>query len=148
VALGASPELASSDLAGAYICDVNQKAGIGSWHLEGAPEPSSFRDDSVTRFAMTIADTKVGKPRYKIVEAAYDGPKRDQAIWQTANSVFHSAYVSDDGQNFVATEDQGFLRIAPHFKGGLWFYHAAFEYPGGEDTNLSVRYGRCVRQSA
>jgi hypothetical protein len=83
---------------------------------------------------------------FTAIETPYSGADRDPCEWHTANSVLHSAYVSEDGQDFVATEDRAFLRITVLRDGALRFYHSGFDYPGGEDTNLSVRWGTCVLQ--
>lgn len=126
-----------------YICAVEQKAGIGAAHLEGSGTPQAFVSrETPTRFGMRITREE-GRGSHA-AETSYAGPDRDPYEWQTANSVLHGAYSSDDGENFVATEDQAFLRILTARNGTLRFYHAGFEYPGGEDTNLSVRWGTCV----
>jgi len=126
-----------------YVCTVEQKAGIGAVHLEGAGAPEAFiATETPTRFAMQI--TGEGQ-HFVAIETPYSGADRDRYEWHTSNTVLHSAYESDDGQDFVAVEDRAFLRITTMTDGSLRFYHSGFEYPGGEDTNLSVRWGVCVR---
>jgi hypothetical protein len=126
-----------------YVCTVEQKAGIGAVHLEGAGAPEAFiATETPTRFAMRI--TGEGQ-HFTAIETPYSGADRDRYEWHTSNTVLHSAYESDDGQDFVAVEDRAFLRVTAMTDGSLRFYHAGFEYPGGEDTNLSVRWGLCAR---
>jgi hypothetical protein len=127
-----------------YVCTVEQKAGIGAVHLEGAGAPEAFiATETPTRFSMQI--TGEGQ-RFVAIETPYSGADRDRYEWHTPNTVLHSAYESDDGRDFVAVEDRAFLRITTMRDGSLRFYHSGFEYPGGEDTNLSVRGGICSVQ--
>jgi hypothetical protein len=132
-------------LGGDYICTVPQKAGIEAVHVEGAASPRAFvAGDPATRFAIRITAPTTKDRQYRIVESPYSGPDRDRREYQTPNSVLHGAYVSNDGEAFTAVEDQAFLRVGSRTNRAIWFYHAGFEYPGGEDTNLSVRWGTCV----
>ena len=127
-----------------YVCTVEQKAGIGAVHLEGAGAPEAFiAAETPTRFSMRI--TGEGQ-HFVAVETPYSGEGRDRYEWHTSNTVLHSAYDSDDGRDFVAVEDRAFLRLTTMPDGSLRFYHSGFEYPGGEDTNLSVRWGTCAAQ--
>lgn len=131
--------------AGDYLCTVEQKAGIASIHLEGAGAPSAFaKDGTVTRFKMRITKAPKKAKLYRLVEIAYDGPDRDQAEWEDEHSVLHSRYVGDGGL-FHATDGPDFFAMATGADpdGNQEFYHAGFEHPGGEDTNLSVRWGQC-----
>lgn len=85
-------------------------------------------------------------PGFTVTELPYTGQGASQSVWQDENAVLHSIYLGD-GYMFTAKEDQAFLRIAEMENGRLWFYHAGFEYPGGEDVALSVRYGTCSREA-
>jgi hypothetical protein len=133
--------------AGDYICTVEQKAGIGALHLEGSGPPRAFvANKPRTRFAIRISPPTAKERRYRMVERPYSGRDRDRHVWHTPNAVLHSAYLSADGEAFVAVEDQAFLQLSPVSSGSFHFYHAGFEYPGGVDANLSVRWGTCVLQ--
>jgi hypothetical protein len=129
--------------AGRYLCTTEQRAGIGGIHLEGADPPSSFIDDApFVKFRIEI----VRGPGYVVTELPYDGSGADRSAWHTPNAVLHSQYLGD-GRSFTASEDQAFLRMGPKQKAGsMWFWHSGFEYPGGEDTNLSVRIGSCAKE--
>ena len=138
---------------GYYVCTVDQKAGVGGVHIEGAGPPSAFIARARNRFALSV--TRLSPPSqsnggsYRIEEVPYSGPDRDNAEWQDSNSVLHSEYLGD-GSDFTAAHDQGFLRLGVEdvSAGTIWFFHSGFEYPGGEDVNLSVRYGTCSPSSA
>lgn len=144
---GASDAMAEHPFVGQYACTVMQKAGIGGTHLEGATTPRAFIANAGHRFRIGVFAERDG---FTVRELPYDGADRDQSEWHTPNSVLHSDYYGDAGEddNISALTDQGFLRFdwADRTTGALWFYHAGFEYPGGEDTNLSVRFGRCERE--
>lgn len=133
--------------AGMYLCTVSQKAGIGRTHLENDPGPEAFVSPAGNRFRIQVVRERDG---HTIREIRYSGPDRDPAEWHTPNSVLHSDYFGVDGEDdtIAALQDQGFLRFGylNRQDGSLWFYHAGFEYPGGEDTVLSVRYGVCERE--
>lgn len=140
---------AISDKGGTYLCTVAQKAGIASQHREGAGPPSAFRyDGPPTRFKMAISPIDDVKAQFRLIELPYDGADRDQAVWQTENSVLHGEY-RGDGNSFTASEDQAFFAFGKTHQtdndGDYEFYQAGFEYPGGEDTNLSARWGRCKK---
>lgn len=146
------PVRASDGLAGDYLCRVDEIAGIASTHLEGASPPSAYSDKQRTVFKMRVsasrANGNLGAIKYTAIELKYDGPDRDTAEWHTANSVLHSAYVGAGTGGVVsltAVEDQGFMRFAASSNKGnaLWFYHSGFQYAGGEDVQLAVRYGTC-----
>lgn len=134
---------AKENVAGEYLCTVLEKAGIASIHLEGSGPPQAFiAEETPTRFKMKIAPSVVSADRFTAVELYYDGADRDQRDWHTANSILHSEY-SGDGHNFDAKDDQAFLSFYGSESFGYKFYHAGFEYPGGEDVTLSVRWGGC-----
>ena len=137
---------------GGYVCTVEKRAGIASVHLEDAGPPRTFADDrAATRFAIQVTrQSSTGRTaQFHVVEAPYSGPDRDRIEWHTQNSVLHSAYLGD-GAELAASEEQAFLRFGSYnpFTGRVWFYHAGIEYPGGEDTNLTVRHGTSARQSS
>lgn len=97
---------------------------------------------------MQITPIPKSVKKYRLTEIAYDGSDRDQAEWEDENSVLHGAYLGDGGV-FNADDGPAFLTLAhtrfPNSDGDLEFYHAGFEYAGGEDEHLSVRWGRCRR---
>ena len=131
--------------AGVYLCTVAQKAGLARIHLEGAGGPSGFIEDKVpTRFKMRITPVPKRPKRFRLVEIAYDGADRDPYEWEDENSVLHSTYLGD-GSRFHAVDSEAFFVMArsPDEVGDFEFYHAGFEHPGGEETNLSVRWGKC-----
>lgn len=134
--------------AGTYMCMAAHKAGIGRTHLEGDPGPQAFVGAAGNRFRIEVVAERDG---HIVRELPYDGPDRDPSEWHTRNSVLHSDYYGEDGEDdtISAVQDQGFLRFGyvDRASGALWFYHAGFEYPGGEDTNLSIRYGTCERET-
>lgn len=128
-----------------YLCSVREKAGIATLHHEDAPPPKAFTDRATKRFALRLSEPTGGDKRFLIIEIAYEGPDRDKREYQTPNALLHSKYVGD-GRNFTAVEDQGFLRLIPINDTRFEFYHSGFEYPGGEDADLSVRWGACERR--
>jgi len=131
--------------AGVYLCTVASKAGLARLHLEGAGPPSAFATDGpATKFKVRITPESKRRKRYRLVEIAYDGPDRDEAEWEDENTVLHSRYVGD-GVLFHAIDGPDFFEMAraAHQDGNIEFYHAGFEHPGGEETNLSVRWGQC-----
>jgi hypothetical protein len=113
---------------GAYICTVEQKAGIGGEMLEGAALPSAFIDKATAKFRIVVTPpTKVTKGRVR----------------EVARTVLGGDYVGD-GWRFGAVGEQGFLHIDFIGEAGwLWFYHAGFEKPDIDHLNLSVRSGPC-----
>jgi len=133
--------------AGAYICTVEQKAGIAEEHMEGANPPAAFIDKRVTRFRIRVTPPPKTAPnaKFKVEETPYSGPQRDPQTWQTKNAVLHGAYFGD-GWNFNSSTDQAFLRldIASTESGWLFFHHAGFEHPDADNVNLSVRAGTCA----
>lgn len=141
---GAGTATAQEIEAGKYLCTVAQRAGIGMIHLEGADPPSAFVDAGPTvKFRIEVARG----PGYVVTELPYDGPDASGAVWQTDNAILHSAYIGD-GWEFTAKEDQAFLRMHQSIEPNtIWFWHSGFEYPGGVDTKLTVRWGRCIRES-
>ena len=147
--VGAHPGHAQKSIAGVYLCTVAEKAGIGSIHSDDAGGHSAFVDDrQPTRFKMRITPKPKGAKRYRLIEIAYDGSDRDTMETEDANSVLHSVYLGD-GNVFNATDGPAFLTFGetgfPNSDGNFVFYHAGFEHPGGVDTNLAVRWGRCRR---
>lgn len=136
---------AGDRVGGDYVCSVREKAGIATLHLEDAPPPKAFTDRGTKRFAIRLSKSTAGDKRFSIVEIVYEGPDRDTREYQTPNAVLHSEYVGD-GRDFAAVEDQGFLRLIPIDDTRFEFYHSGFEYPGGVDADLSVRWGACERR--
>ncbi len=133
--------------AGIYLCTVLERAGIGSIHIEGSGPPEAFATKAPpTRFKIQIKPNRNRAKPYRAIEVAYDGPDRDQAEWEDANSVLHSVYLGN-GEDFYAVDGPAFLSLYRTYPGNpdgdIGFYHSGFESPGGEDTNLSVRWGRC-----
>ena len=137
---------AESVPAGSYTCSVEQRAGIGATHLGGDSGPQAFVDaEPAYRFRITLSDGSEGQ---RVVEAPYDGPGRSRMEWHTPNSTLHAPYVRD-GNVFRATGGEvGFLQLSSQGEpsGRIRFYLSAFEYPGGEDKVLAVRYGHCERE--
>ncbi|MES2903352.1 MAG: hypothetical protein V4696_04125 [Pseudomonadota bacterium] len=146
------PSSAAFDNSGTYLCTVAEKAGITSRHSELAGHPSAAKyDNPMTRFKMVISPIKGQKLRFRLLEIEYAGPDRDDSVWHTEKSVLHGEY-RGDGNRFMASEDQAFLSFGKttahkNSDGDFEFYHSGFEYPGGEDTKLSVRWGRCRKLS-
>lgn len=127
---------------GAYLCSVHQMTAIGSTHLEGAGPPVVFSDSELYHFRILVTADPDG--RLRVVETPYDGPSRSMYQWEDANSTLHSPYVGD-GREFRAEDAPGFLTFGPHRWGDdLQFYHSGFQYGGGEDESLAVRWGRCA----
>lgn len=142
----ASGVSAKETIADEYICTVAEKASIASIHLEGAGPPKAMVDDRLpTRFKIRI--TGEGE-QFRLEEIPYGGTDRDPMEWHTGNSILHSSYMGD-GNNFSATggDKEAFFVIGPTIHtskdGVISFYHSGFEWAGGEDTNLSIRWGRC-----
>lgn len=130
-------------IVGEYACAVHEKAGIASIHLEDSGPPAAYLEHEIqSTFGMKIEATLDERLPYKATETTDRGNNPDGMEYHTQFSVLHSAYLGN-GSNFGAAEDQAFLRIYNRKDGGLYFYHAGFEYPGGEDVRLSVRYGEC-----
>ncbi|MEP0190586.1 MAG: hypothetical protein ABJP70_08185 [Erythrobacter sp.] len=140
----------SVDMIGHYLCTVAEKASIESLHLEGSAPPNAVSQSNVgTKFRIHIFehDDDQGNGQ-KLIELPYDGPGRDPTLWQTQNSVLHSPYAGVDG-SFQSTdaETKGVFILAPTVHSGadgeLSFHHSGFEWLGGEDNFLSIRWGRC-----
>ena len=142
----------SFEMVGRYLCTVAEKASIESLHLEDAGPPTAVSQRNVaTRFRIEISKQEDGQSdKLSLVELNYDGPDRDPTEWQTRNSVLHSSYVGN-GSGFQSTdaEFEGFFVLGPtvhsNADGDLAFYHSGFEWAGGEDTYLSIRWGRCKK---
>jgi hypothetical protein len=97
---------------------------------------------SAIGFAFTV-NAVPNTRQWRIVETTYNGPDRSNYQWEDDNSTLHSAYVGD-GRAFVAEGGPGFMNFArDRWSDALQFYHAGYEYAGGEDEHLSVRWGRC-----
>lgn len=134
---------------GDYLCTVAEKASIESSHLEGSGPPAASIDTrGPTRFKVRIS--QVDEREMRLTELPYDGKDRDPVEWHTPNSVIHQTY-SGDGKSFSSTEKgaEAFFVIGPtahaNPDGNLKFYHSGFEWAGGEDNSLSIRWGRCNR---
>ncbi len=140
----ASGAAAQAVSAGSYLCSVEQQAHIGSTHLERAGPPETFSSDEVYRFRLVV--TGADGARLRIQETPYDGPQRSTAVWEDDNSALHGAYVGD-GRAFTAERGPGFLNFGrDRWGANLQFYHAGFQYAGGEDESVAVRWGRCARE--
>ncbi len=137
---------ANDTIGGAYVCTVEQKAGIAAEQLEGADPPTAFLDKRVTRFRIVVtppAKNARANATFRVEETSYSGPERDKQIWQTKDSVLHGTY-RGDGWKFAAVDDQAFLRLDFIGEAGwLWFYHAGFERADDDHLSLSVRAGPC-----
>lgn len=139
-------------MVGKYLCTVSEKASIARLHLEDAPPPAAMSESRIsTKFRIGINEQKIGGgTRLQLVELPYDGPDRDPYEWHTQNSVIHNPYVGN-GTSFQSSDAaaEGFFVLSPtihsNADGDLEFYHSGFEWAGGEDTVLSVRWGRCKR---
>lgn len=143
IALGQASALS----VGGYVCSVEQYAGIGSVHLEGSGPPAAFTEGTPYRFRLVVSvGAEAGQLR--IVETPYTGPDRSTYQWQDANSTLHAPYVGD-GRVFSAEGEPGFLIVGPDrgHPGSLQFYHSGFQYAGGEDESVAVRWGRCSPES-
>lgn len=137
----ASAQLVGS---GSYICSVEQLASISSTHLEDADPPVASVDTDRYRFRITIS-TERDTDRLIVEEAPYTGPDRSLVQWEDDNSTLHAPYAGD-GYRFDAIGDMpGFLRFTrdPRWGDDLQFYQSSFQYAGGEDIHLNVRWGRC-----
>ena len=113
---------------GAYLCTVEQKAGIGAEMQEGAAPPAAFIDKTQAKFRIVVTPpSKTSKGR----------------VSEAARSVLTEPY-SGDGWRFSAKGEQAFLRLDFIGEAGwIWFYHAGFEKPDIDHLNLSVRSGPC-----
>lgn len=128
---------------GTYICTVEQRASISTTHLEGAGPPEANIHTAQYRFRMQVTQNSGS---FRIVEVPYDGPDQSRMQWEDDNSTFHGAYVGD-GRAFHSEDGPGFLNFNRDRWGpALQFYHSGYEYAGGEDQHLSVRWGRCAEE--
>ena len=119
---------------GAYVCTVEQTAGIGAETMEGSDPPAAFVDKRVTRFRILVTPA-AKRAKARVVEMLRAG--------ETA-FVLHDAYVGD-GWKFAARGEQAFLRLDFIGEAGwLWFYHSGFEKPDVDHLNLTVRSGPCA----
>lgn len=130
-----------------YLCTVTEKAGIAALHLEHAGPPEAFVEQELpTRFKIRISADPTARDRFSLVETDYSGPARDSRDYGTDQTVLHADY-SGDGREFISEDDPSFFvffETARKNEDGEWaFYHSGWEYPGGEDTTLAVRWGRC-----
>ncbi len=128
-AFAAGPASAQTAPRGAYVCTVEQTAGIGAEMQEGADPPAAFIDKTVAKFRILVTPPAKGiKGRVREVSTA---------------SVLQSRYTGD-GWRFAAADGQAFLRLDFIGEAGwLWFYHAGFEKPDIDHLNLSARSGPC-----
>ena len=141
IAAGAPPPA----LVGTYLCSTEQRAYLASDHREGADTPRAAVNESrPTTFKMQIVTDATGPTRFRAVELPYEGADRDRAEWQDEKSVLHGIYVGTDGV-FRPVNSTAFLTVKANQAGDLAFYHAGFELPGGEDTQLAIRWGRCKK---
>lgn len=129
--------------AGDYLCTVEQRAGISQLHLEDAGPPKAFIDDEpIVKFRIRVSPG----PDFVVSELPYTGPDANRRALHTDNAVLHSAYIGD-GSSFTAQDDSAFLTLSRNPDTGVVrFWHSGFEYPGGEDVNLTVRTGMCRRE--
>jgi hypothetical protein len=139
-------------MVGEYLCTVSEKASIARQHLEDAAPPAAVSQNGIsTKFRIGISEQEnEGETGLQLVELPYGGPDRDPYEWHTQDSVIHNPYVGD-GRRFLSSdkEAEGFFVLGPTMQsnadGDLEFYQSGFEWAGGEDTLLSVRWGRCKR---
>lgn len=134
VVFAASASAGSSVPRGAYICTVEQTAGIGAEMQEGAAPPAAFIDKRVVRFRISVTPpTKRVKAR--VVETVRAGE---------AAPILRGAYVGDGWKFSASAGEQAFLQLDFIGEAGwLWFYHAGFEKPDIDHLNLTVRSGPC-----
>ncbi len=128
---------------GDYLCAVEQRAGISKLHLEDSGPPEAFIDPKpVVKFRMRIERGS----GFVVSELPYAGPDANRYEFHTDKAVLHSLYLGDSSY-FTAQEDWAFLTLYrnPQTK-VVHFWHSGFEYPGGEDTNLTVRTGTCGKE--
>jgi hypothetical protein len=129
---------------GTYLCTVEKRTGVSMTHLEGSPPPEVFVDAlGKVKFRLKVERG----PGYVVTELPYDGPDASRMTWHTENAILHSPYLGD-GWQFAAQDDQAFLRMHKSLEpNAVWFWHSGFEYAGGEDTHLTVRWGRCFLET-
>lgn len=129
---------------GTYSCTVEKRTGVSMTHLEGSSPPDVFVDTlGKVKFRLKVERG----PGYVVTELPYDGPDASRMTWQTENAILHSPYLGD-GWQFTAQEDQAFLRMHESVESNaVWFWHSGFEYAGGEDAHLSLRWGRCFLEA-
>ncbi|NOT42012.1 MAG: hypothetical protein HOP13_16150 [Alphaproteobacteria bacterium] len=119
---------------GAYVCTVEQTAGIGAEMMEGSDPPKAFIGKDALRFRIVVTPPAKGSVKRAKVRVE-ERP--------TKSAVLHGAYFGD-GSKFTATQNQAFLRLDFIGEAGwLWFYHAGFEKPDVDHLNLTVRAGPC-----
>jgi hypothetical protein len=127
-------------ISGIYLCKSLERAAITSNHFDRVSPKAHVDERGPIGFRMQITSTESDK--YRIIGLPYDGPDREL---QEGAGVLQSAYIGD-GSVFRALEGPGFLTL----KGGeghYEFYQAGLESPGGEDTQVAVRWGRCNRSN-
>jgi hypothetical protein len=141
----ATEATAESVQPGFYICSVEQLASINSAHLEDADPPRAGAGAGRYRFRISVRAERDGEGLI-VEEAPYNGPDRSLSVWEDDNSTLHAPYVGSDYRFDALGETPGFLRFTRDLRWGddLQFYHAGFEFAGGEDMHLSVRWGRCT----
>ena len=134
----------SHSVVGTFLCTTVQRTAIASDHREGTGQLRAFVDEGrPTIFRMQIKADRKAKNGFRLTELPYAGPDRDQGEWQDENSVLHDTYLGD-GKVFEAVGSPAFMTVAMSRAGDLEFYHAGFELPGGEDTQLAIRWGKCM----
>jgi hypothetical protein len=141
IAAGAPPPA----LVGTYLCSTEQRAYLASDHREGADTPRAAVNESrPTTFKLQIIFDAANPTRLRAIELPYQGSDRDRAEWQDEKSVLHDIYVGTNGV-FRPANSPAFLTVETNRAGNLQFYHAGFELPGSEDTQLAIRWGRCKK---
>lgn len=126
---------------GEYLCRVDKSVGVRGQHMEGEQSLRTFEKETATRFKIQIVMNHAKK--YVLEEVAYEGQDRDRTQWHTEDSVLHGTYVGD-GFDYRSDSDLAFLRFGSvASEGRVTFLHSGFEYPGGEDVSLTVRFGTC-----
>lgn len=148
--LAGGPANAQEALVGEFLCTVAEEAGIASIHLEDAGPPEAYVDEEnlPMRFLIRIEQRDGPVDDFALIELDYDGPDRDMRDYGTPFSVIHETYRGSDGE-FRGPQSPSYFSLyeTAHANedGSFAFYQSGFQYPGGEDTELVVRWGRCRR---
>jgi hypothetical protein len=72
----------------------------------------------------------------------HSGRESARRISKARRSVLHGEYVEMESPS-PPKKTRPFSASAPPMPLGGGFYHAGFEYPGGEGPDLSARHGTC-----
>jgi hypothetical protein len=146
-------EHSDDELIGEYLCTVARRAALERIHVEDAGPPEAtteplFGSRPPTRFRIGISRGEGAT--LHLTELRYAGTDRDQTEWHTPNSVIHSRYSGSGGSFTSAPEDpEAFFvlgsPVGSHADGNREFYHSGFAWAGGEDSVVSVRWGRCKK---